>query len=88
MEIQLKMPDLGTTESEIKIIRWLVEIGSRVERGRPLLEVETDKAVMEVESIAGGILKKVLITADQTAEVGQVLAVIETGNIQPAGGSS
>jgi len=78
MEIQLKMPDLGTTESEIKIIRWLVEIGSSVERGQPLLEVETDKATMEVESIAGGILKKIILTAGQTAESGQPLAVIET----------
>ncbi|MCG2659603.1 MAG: 2-oxo acid dehydrogenase subunit E2 [Kiritimatiellae bacterium] len=78
MEINLKMPDLGTTESEIKIIRWLVEIGSRVERGQPLLEVETDKAVMEVESITGGVLEKVFITADQTAEAGQTLAIIET----------
>jgi len=62
MRLEMKMPDLATNESEIRIVRWLVEPGQEVQRGQPLLEVETDKATMEVESAGvprlfpGGIL--------------------------------
>ena len=54
----MKMPDLSTTDSEVRIVRWLVEPGQRIERGRPLLEVETDKATMEVESVVTGVLRR------------------------------
>ena len=71
------MPDLATTESEIRIINWLVEIGQPVRRGQGLLEIETDKATMEIEATVSGTLKSIVVPADQTAEVGQVIAVIE-----------
>ncbi len=51
-----RMPDLATTGSPIKVLRWLVDVGQSVRRGEPLLEVETDKAVMQVESVVGGRL--------------------------------
>ena len=55
MRFEMKMPDLAATESEIRIARWLVKAGEKVERGQPLLEVETDKAAMEVESVVSGV---------------------------------
>ena len=59
MLINVKMPDLSATEgSDIAVKRWLVEVGGAVKRGQPLLEVETDKATMEVESIATGVLRR------------------------------
>jgi pyruvate dehydrogenase E2 component (dihydrolipoamide acetyltransferase) len=73
----MKMPDLATTESEIRIVRWLIEPGQKVERGQPLLEVETDKATMEVESVASGVLSEVRSQVDEAVSVGQVIAVLE-----------
>ena len=56
MKTEIKMPDLGTTQAEVKIVNWLVKIGQTVSRGQPLVEVETDKAATEVESFASGVL--------------------------------
>ncbi len=80
MEVRMKMPDLATTEgSEIAVVRWLVDVGAPVTRGQPLLEVETDKALQEIECIASGTLKAVHAQPEQTVPVGQVIATIETG---------
>jgi pyruvate dehydrogenase E2 component (dihydrolipoamide acetyltransferase) len=77
MRFEMKMPDLATTESEIRIARWLIEPGQKIERGQPLVEVETDKATMEVESIASGVLAEVRAAANDSVSVGQVIAVVE-----------
>ena len=77
MRFEMKMPDLAATESEIRIGQWLVEPGDSVERGQPLLEVETDKATMEVESAVNGVLDEILSPAEDVVSVGQVIAVLE-----------
>jgi pyruvate dehydrogenase E2 component (dihydrolipoamide acetyltransferase) len=74
----MTIPDLSTTGTTVKVINWLVEIGQPVKRGQPLLEVETDKATMEVEAYMTGILKEILAPPDTDVEVGQVIAIIET----------
>ena len=70
------MPNLGTTTDEIKIIRWLKKENEPVKRGEPIFEVETDKAVMEVESFLAGSLKRILVPDGGTATVGTVVAYI------------
>ncbi len=78
MEVRMKMPDLSTNEgSEIGITKWLVTLGQPVKRGQPLLEVETDKAVQEVECIANGTLKAVHVQAGEQVAVGHIIATIE-----------
>ncbi len=77
MLFELKMPDLATNDSPIRIVRWMVRTGDTVTRGQPLLEAETDKATLEVESAVHGRLEKVLCTADDEVWVGQVIAVLE-----------
>jgi pyruvate/2-oxoglutarate dehydrogenase complex dihydrolipoamide acyltransferase (E2) component len=80
MHVNMKMPDLATNEGvELGITRWLVEPGQPVKRGQPLLEVETDKAVQEVECIINGTLKSIHVEAGQKAAVGTIIATIETG---------
>src|SRR5262245_26232098 len=54
------MPQAGQSMTEGKVVRWLVQEGSPVKKGDPLLEIETDKADMEVEASADGVLRKVL----------------------------
>ncbi len=78
MEVKMKMPDLSATEgTEIAVVRWLIEVGSPVKRGQPLLEVETDKAVQEVESIVTGTLKAVHVQPEQAVPVGHIIATFE-----------
>jgi pyruvate dehydrogenase E2 component (dihydrolipoamide acetyltransferase) len=72
------MPDLSATEgSDILVKRWLVMEGAKVKRGQPLLEVETDKAAMEVESAAAGTIMEIVARPDTKVAIGQVIARIE-----------
>jgi pyruvate dehydrogenase E2 component (dihydrolipoamide acetyltransferase) len=87
MRFEMKMPDLATNDADIRIVRWLIEPGQPIERGRPLLEVETDKAAMEVESAVSGILHEVRTPAGEAVAVGTVIAVLEVEEDKSWGGS-
>lgn len=80
MNIEMKMPDLGTTSDEIKVVEWLIDIGQQVKRGQPLLVVETDKSTMEVESFAAGELKEICVHVDELVAAGDVIAIIEAAD--------
>jgi pyruvate/2-oxoglutarate dehydrogenase complex dihydrolipoamide acyltransferase (E2) component len=78
MDLNMKMPDLATNEgAELGITRWLVTEGEAVKRGQALLEVETDKAVQEVECIANGTLKTIHVPPGQKVSVGTIIATIK-----------
>jgi pyruvate dehydrogenase E2 component (dihydrolipoamide acetyltransferase) len=78
MEIKMKMPDLATNEgTELGIARWIASVGQPVKRGEPILEVETDKAVQEVECVANGVLHSILVQAGEKVPVGTVIATIK-----------
>ncbi len=77
MRFEMKMPDLAATESEIRIVRWLVQPGERIQRGQMYLEVETDKATMEVEASVTGVLHEITRGPGDSVEVGEVVAVLE-----------
>jgi pyruvate dehydrogenase E2 component (dihydrolipoamide acetyltransferase) len=82
------MPVLGMVQETGKIIRWLVEEGARVEQGQPLFEVETDKAVAEIEAPISGILSGVKAHQGDEVPVGEVIAMIlspEESTRQPVG---
>ena len=68
-EIEMTMPDSATVEDEIEVIQWLVEVGQPVNRGQPLLEVETDRARTEVESFVTGTLKTIKVQGHVIAEL-------------------
>jgi pyruvate/2-oxoglutarate dehydrogenase complex dihydrolipoamide acyltransferase (E2) component len=79
------MPELGQTVSEGTIGSWLIEEGDDVELGELLLVVETDKAEVEVESVAEGVLLRIVVPAGQTVESGTVIAYVgEPGDDIPA----
>jgi TPP-dependent pyruvate/acetoin dehydrogenase alpha subunit len=88
--MNLKMPDLSTTGSPIKVVRWLVSVGDFVERGQAVLEVETDKATMEVEALSSGKLLQQLVPVGDEACAGEVLAVMgaaaEPNTAEPSAG--
>ncbi|RME86377.1 MAG: biotin/lipoyl-binding protein [Caldilineae bacterium] len=72
----VRMPKLGLTMEEGTVVAWLVEPGQTVEAGQPLLEIETDKVVVEVEAPASGILGPALVAVGERLPVGTVLAHI------------
>src|SRR5579884_3243219 len=69
MKHEIIMPDLGQTAAEGKIIRWLKRPGEKVAQGDPILEVETDKVTMEVESYQGGYLRALLVNEGEMAPI-------------------
>lgn len=77
MATEFKMPMLGEVMEEGRIVAWHKNEGEHVERGENLIEVETDKATMEVESTASGVLKTILVPAGEIVPVNTTLALIE-----------
>jgi pyruvate dehydrogenase E2 component (dihydrolipoamide acetyltransferase) len=76
MATPLRMPDLGTVEGEVTLVRWLKAEGDTVTLGEPLFEVETDKGVSEVEAAMAGVLVKRLVAAGARAGSGEPIALI------------
>ena len=70
------MPKAGQTMTEGKLIAWLKKEGDVVERGEPLLEIETDKANLEVESTEAGVLKKTFAAEGDVCPVLSVVGVL------------
>ena len=77
MDREMNMPDLAATGGTINVVKWLIRAGRPVRRGQPLLEVETDKAKMEVESALTGVLKRIVVEAGDEVSAGQPIAIIE-----------
>lgn len=76
---EVVLPELGEGVTEAFIAQWLVGVGETVTAGEPLVEVMTDKANLEVESTVSGTLLEQRFENEARVEVGQVLAVIESG---------
>ena len=70
------MPQMGYDMQEGTVVRWLKPEGSVVQAGEPIAEIETDKAVVEFESYASGVLRKVLVPEGTTVPVGQAIAIV------------
>lgn len=84
MAFEITMPKLSDTMTEGSFISWRKSVGDRIERGDILAEVETDKAVMELEAFAAGILIKVMAKEGETVPVGTVLGLIGEPQELPA----
>jgi pyruvate dehydrogenase E2 component (dihydrolipoamide acetyltransferase) len=89
MATPVLLPKLGLTQDEGTVVRWLRPEGSRVTKGEPLFEVLTEKATLEVESPATGVLLRILVPEGATVPVATPIAVIgEPGEeIPPAPGA-
>ncbi len=79
MPAEIVMPRLSDTMEQGRIVRWLKHPGDHVERGEPLAEIETDKAVMQLESYASGTVEKLLLAEGDSAPIGQPIVVIGSG---------
>ncbi len=76
MATRVIMPALGVAQETGKVLRWLKPEGAQVTKGEPLIEIETDKATVEIEAPASGILSAVTVREGDEVPVGQPIAVI------------
>jgi pyruvate dehydrogenase E2 component (dihydrolipoamide acetyltransferase) len=74
MATAVRMPALGQTSDQLRLVAWLKAEGDTVAEGEPLFEAESDKAVHEVEASSDGTLLRVLGELDQNISVGTVIA--------------
>src|SRR5437879_4640450 len=76
MATEVVMPKLSPTMEEGQLARWLKKEGDKVSMGEPLAEIDTDKATMEMQALANGVLRKILIGEGESAPLGQAIAII------------
>ena len=70
------LPDLGEGLTEGEIARWLVREGEAVAENEPIVEIQTDKATVEVGSPVDGVVLRIVVREGEVAAVGATLAVI------------
>ena len=80
-----EIPKIGLVMEAVKVVRWLKNVGDSVAAGEPLLEVETEKSVVEIEAAVTGRLVQILVQVDQQATVGDQVAWIESAEAERHG---
>ncbi|WP_340103340.1 2-oxoglutarate dehydrogenase, E2 component, dihydrolipoamide succinyltransferase [Rhodohalobacter sp. 8-1] len=86
-KVEVVMPQMGESVMEGTVIEWLKSVGDTVEVDETLLEIATDKVDTEVPSPEAGTLVEILVEADETVEVGQPIAIIDTEGGEPESSS-
>lgn len=76
MATQVVMPKLSPTMEEGQLSRWLKKEGDKVSVGEGLAEIDTDKATMEAQALAEGVLRKIFVNEGETVPLGTVIAII------------
>jgi pyruvate dehydrogenase E2 component (dihydrolipoamide acetyltransferase) len=84
--IAQEIPKIGLVMEAVKVVRWLKNVGDTVNVGEALLEVETEKSVLEIEAVASGRLTQILVHVDQQATVGDQVAWIDAAVAPPGTG--
>jgi pyruvate dehydrogenase E2 component (dihydrolipoamide acetyltransferase) len=81
---EFRLPELGENIDSGDLVRLMIAPGTRVSEGQPVMELETDKAVVEVPSTVGGLVREVKVKEGQKVKVGDVIFTIEGGAAAPA----
>ena len=78
-----KLPELGENIDSGDLVRLMISSGTRVSEGQPVMELETDKAVVEVPSTVSGVVREVKVKEGEKIKVGQVIFTLEGGVAAP-----
>ena len=84
MSTSVVLPALGESVTEGTVTRWLKQVGETVQADEGLLEISTDKVDTEIPSPVTGVLEEILVSEDETVEVGAILARIGDGSGAPS----
>jgi len=76
---EFKLPELGENISQGDLVRLMILPGAKVSEGQPVMELETDKAVVEVPSSVSGVVKEIQVKEGEKIKVGQVIFTLEGG---------
>ncbi len=82
MSIEIKVPPLPESVSDATLIAWHKQAGESVSRDENLVDLETDKVVLEVPAPATGTIEKIVVENGATVEAGDVLAILEEGEVK------
>lgn len=75
--IEIRLPQLAEDVEESLMVLWFVSVGDYVEKGQPLVEVQTEKAVSEITAESSGTIQEIAVKRGNSAKVGEVLATID-----------
>ena len=78
MQVELKVPQLSESVSEATLVAWHKQVGEAVKRDENLIDIETDKVVLESPAPADGVLAKIVKPDGSTVTSGEVIAIIDT----------
>ena len=84
MAVEFKIPELGENVEKGDVVRVLVAVGDAIKIDQPVLELETDKATIEVPSSVSGVVKEIRVKAGEKVKVGQVVLVADEAAGAPA----
>src|ERR1051326_1893548 len=79
MSTEVKLPELGENIESGDLVRLLVKVGDKIAKDQPILELETDKATIEVPSPAAGTVSELSVKEGEKVKVGQALMVLDDG---------
>src|SRR5687767_10906852 len=79
MSIEIKVPQLPESVSDATLVSWHKKPGESVNRDENLVDLETDKVVLEVPAPSSGVIKELRVENGATVTSGQVLAILEAG---------
>ncbi len=77
MTVEVKVPSFGESVSSVVLVEWLKQVGEAVASGEELVEVESDKATKKCVSPSAGVVTKLLKAAGDSADIGEVIALID-----------
>jgi pyruvate dehydrogenase E2 component (dihydrolipoamide acetyltransferase) len=84
MARELVLPELGENITSGIVVKVLVKVGDSVEEGQPVIELETDKAVVEVPAEAAGVISAVYVKEGEEIQVGQPIVSLESSSTETA----
>jgi len=88
MTIEVRVPQLPESVSDATLVNWHKRPGDAVKRDENLVDLETDKVVLEVPAPTAGVLREIRVDNGTTVTSGQVLAILEEGAAQPSAATS
>ena len=88
MTIEIKVPPLPESVSDATLVAWHKTVGEGVARDENLVDLETDKVVLEVPAPASGTIARIVVEDGATVVAGDVLAILEEGEIASAAPSA
>jgi len=81
---EFRLPELGENINSGDLVRLMIAPGARVSEGQPVMELETDKAVIEVPSTVSGVVRDIKVAEGKKVKVGEVIFTVEGGAAPPA----